>query len=1218
MNSRIRLYSFLSLFFLALSLVCFYFVNKPVAPAEVIQQTSTDLAHQLELLGQEKEEVLSTLSEGKQVQQKLRFSWFLIRNFRVAEWTDNSFVPVVASVHDPFELKLLKEGSSDYLARKWEIDGQKEYLIGVIPLVRRFAITNNYLQARWNEDIFPDGVAAVHDPLSGEGIAVCIDEVCPFRLSFFPESLNIRETSSNGAAIFSLLSILFIVLLVFHRVRRQWIPDLVFLLLFSAFALLRLSLSYFNFPGGLVSGDLFNPVIFASSVLNPSLGDMLLNEILVLILCSYLFRNIFNFRSVRFLQQGSATRWLLSIFASLLFFLGILFPFVVVQTLFNNSSIILNISESLQFEGLRVAATLAIILSGVCSFLFCHIFLRLLIGDENRPRVVISFLFGAVLFVVINIVTEQQFVSSALVAAFHFLLIYFLRLFSTLKKVSFATFTYLFVCIFTFSVNAAWAMHVFSREERIENQFRFARNFLIDRDYFAEYLLGEFSRKVGEDAFIQSRVATPFLSKEAVRHKIRQVFLPSYFNKYDVEIYVFNSAGEDADNRSPVTLTDLLVYYNNDAYRTEYEGVYFINSPAAEITQKYLVVIPVTRLKTITGHVVVEFSLKRVIPETVYPELLVDNRFLQFYRTQEINYALFVNNELSYSSGLYNYEALFDRSLFGVPDLHTTGVSKAGYDHIAVEDENGRIAVVSSRSTSLTLGIANFAFLLVIGLSTILVFVFIQGWISYLEGRTLYFSARIQLFLNLAFFLPLIIVSIMSLNVTNRSSQRQINEEYLNKTRKFSDQVAEILHDAYLQNNDNTFNQTLKDLAQFANLDANVYNQSGLLIATSQSLIFENNLLSAYVNPAAYHKIRNGNNVFIERERVGELVYSSAYASLKAPSSGVIIGIIGIPFFQSVYSSERVQINILANILNIFALIFVVLVALSYFVTRWLTFPLNFITQSLKKTSLTRINQPLVWRADDEIGMMVKEYNHMLFSLGESKAELERTQRERAWREIAQQVAHEIKNPLTPMKLTLQKLERQVQEGSAGQEKIEKAIDSLLSQLNTLNDIASSFSSFAKMPEPVMKPFELVSSLRRIIDLHSQSGEIRLESREGEVYVNGDEQLLGRTFSNLIINAIQAAVPGRAAQVIIRIEAQDDRVRINFSDNGKGMEQDIAERVFLPHFTTKKTGSGLGLAIARQAIEQMNGRIWFDTVPGKGTDFYIELPLVVKAGSAGV
>jgi nitrogen fixation/metabolism regulation signal transduction histidine kinase len=508
--------------------------------------------------------------------------------------------------------------------------------------------------------------------------------------------------------------------------------------------------------------------------------------------------------------------------------------------------------------------------------------------------------------------------------------------------------------------------------------------------------------------------------------------------------------------------------------------------------------------------------------------------------------------------------------------------------------------------------LANFSFWLILGLAIILVQLLFLGIQNYWQGEKLFFSARIQLLLNAAFFLPLIIVSVTTLNLTNISSQIQLNNEYLNKAESFGTQLSVYLNDHLETERDDmeSFENQLTDLANLTNLDANVYNEAGEVVASSQPLIVENNLVSGYINPVARQEILDGKNLLIQTERVGTLEYFVSYAALKAPRTGKLIGILGIPFFQSATSLEKVQISILANILSIFALIFIGLVILSYFVSQWLTFPLKFITQSLRRTSLVKTNQPLTWKADDEIGLMVKEYNQMLFKLGESKAELEHTQRERAWREIAQQVAHEIKNPLTPMKLTLQQLERSLTAGSQTPEKTEKAVASLLTQVETLNEIASSFSSFAKMPEPVMQPLELVSLLKRIVDLHMHAGDLIFNPIVKEAYVNGDEQLLGRTFSNIILNAFQSAQPGKPIQVKVILREDHSNFVIEFQDSGKGIQPHEAERIFSPYFTTKHSGSGLGLAISKQAIEQMMGRIWFETEMGNGTTFYISLPVL--------
>jgi signal transduction histidine kinase len=824
--------------------------------------------------------------------------------------------------------------------------------------------------------------------------------------------------------------------------------------------------------------------------------------------------------------------------------------------------------------------------------------------------VIVSFVISMILFSAINILTRQPFLSSLLLGSSYFFLVFYLKLYAGLKRLTFATFSYLFIAIFFLSANGAFAIRYFSLQDKINSQFKFADNFLIDRDIFGEYLLHETALKIANDAFIQTRINTPFLNRDAIRQKIRQVFLPTYFNKYDVEIFLFGSTGEPLNNRSSLTLSEFAERYNQDASRTPTEDVYFVTSPSRDVAQKYLVKIPILRGNAAAGYIMLELSLKKIIPENVYPELLVDNSFQQFYHTQDISYAVFSTTSLVFSSGKFNYELRFNRDWLGDPALHRKGIAEDGYIHIAQEDDNDRVAVVSSPEMSRTHVLANFSFWLVLGLTIILLFLLSQGIVNYLAGEKLYFSARVQLLLNVAFFLPLILVSVTTLNLTNRSSQNQLNEEYLNKAEQFSGQLSAQLDD-YLNGNDESatsFENQLTDLAKLTRLDANVYDASGQLLATSQPQIFENNLVSTYSNADALRKIKKGENVMIETERVGSLEYYVSYAALKAPLTGELIGILGIPFFQSGYHLEKMQINIVANILNIFALIFIALVILSYFVSMWLTFPLTFITQSLQRTSLTKINQPLEWKADDEIGLMVKEYNQMLFKLSESKAELEQTQRERTWREIAQQVAHEIKNPLTPMKLTLQQLQRSVQNETNTPERTEKAVSSLLTQVDTLNDIALSFSTFAKMPEPVIQRLELVSLVRRIVLLHSQSGELNFQTSVKEAYISGDEQLLGRTFSNIILNAFQSAIPGRQQHLKVTLERREAKYLLVFRDNGKGISPDIAERIFLSHFSTKKSGSGLGLAIARQAIEQMAGTIWFDTVVGEGTTFYIELP----------
>ncbi len=1181
----------------------------------IIKEIESNLENTVEAIDREASHIVKNAKAGKSVREIPRVdnTFFLYDRGELTYWSDNSFVPSIQTVADTFTLKLLKTGSSSYLVKKWSID-QRRFLISVLMLHKEFKIKNNYLSPQRNEKVFGDNNVAIWDADTELGLSVCVKKQCVFKVTFLDESSQFHQKTRWVALAFLCISGVFLVCFIYTLLPaiKKRNTALGFVFLSVCLVSLRILMMLFNFPNALKHTELFNPQNFASSSYNASLGDLILNQLVVLALCFYLFKSYPYFRVFKSVNKGKLMGTLLLVIFSVCIFYATLFPFVVIQTLSNNSSILLDISESLQFDLLRIGAFIAILISWGCSFLFSHVFIRLLVSVKNKFQVIISILLGVILFALINIYTGQAYVSSLTVASFYFILVNLLKLYRSLQKLSYATFVYLFIAVFCSSLNGAYSINHFNKKERIANQFHFASNFLIDRDYFGEYLLNEVAVKVANDAFIQMRMRSPFFSKDVIRQKVRQVFLPTYFNKYDVDIFIFNPSGSPYDNRSGSTFSELINLYDKEAFRTIYKEVYFINSPSADVTHKYLVIVPVSRLNVTAGYVIIELSLKKIIPESVYPELLVGNSFQEFYQTQDLNYAVFSNKNIVFSSGSFNYEKLFKYEWLGRVDLYEKGIEENGYIHIAEEDELGRAAVVSSKLQSPFFVLSNFSFLLVLGLSVILVLVLIEGFFSYINGKKLFFSTRIQLFLNIAFFLPLIVVSITTLGLTSRSSKEQLDAEYLNNSKTVGAQIANNLDDylGYANENQIDLENQVTNLAKLINHDANVYNTKGVLIATSQPLIFENNLISTYINPTVIEKIKNGENLFIETESIGKLEYFVSYATLKSPQSGKLIGILGIPFFQSVYSLEKIKTIIFTNILNIFAGIFIVLLLLSYFVSEWLTFPLRFITQTLKRTSLIKTNQPLSWRADDEIGLMVKEYNQMLYKLGESKAELEQTQRERAWREIAQQVAHEIKNPLTPMKLTLQQMERSIHNGTTSPEKTEKALASLLTQVDTLNDIASSFSSFAKMPEPVINKLDLVSLLKRIVNLHSQSGKVNFRTSFKELNILGDEQLLGRIFSNIILNALQAGRPGAHLSVDISLEKKANQALAILKDNGRGIPDDIADQVFIPHFSTKKSGSGLGLAIAKQGIEQMGGNIWFETKAGNGTVFYIDLPLI--------
>jgi len=1199
MRKKLTYYLAISIALLCAGVSLVFVARQSKSPREVADRIAERVERQLRRGEAELEKVVSA-SPSEFTSLETRFPFYIYKNKRLIFWSDNAFVPANTWIADTNRIKVIALGSESWLAVR-RTKGDMDALVA-IPLQKKFPIRNEYLQPYWNEQIFQSVDFTILENSSSLGVPVCVNNQCYFRISFLPESLTGDATLLTIGSLLIFFGIAFLAVAAFSFAQNyQWrYAEFGLLFLFAVFRLIRAAMNVFDFPSGFIQGPLFEPQVFASSSLNRSLFDLLVNMLFLLLISFAVFQRIYRFRLLHLRNHPVYGMPVLTVFVLVILLAG-LFPVVVIQTIFNNSEINLDIARTIDFNSVRLVAFLIVVMSCASTFLFSHGFIHVLL--KAGKRVWIPSTIGVLIFVFVNEWTGQIYLPSLIATGLYLVTVFWFRFSSALQRLSFSSFGYLFTAVFFFALQCGYAVQYFSHREKLENNFAFASDFLVDRDVFAEYLLHETSDRISHDAFIQARISGPFLGKESIRQKIRQVYLPNYFNKYDVDIVIFNSVGDNVEGTEGFTLSSLLAAYDKDAFRTSYEGVFYLSNPERDVAQRYLVVVPVKRDQMISGHIIIELSLKKILPESVYPELLVDNSFQESYKTGDLSYAVYMNGTLATSSGDFNYLRLKDDFL-GNPDLYDDGISAMGFDHIAVEDDASRLAVVSVRTPSLLFRIANFSFFLTVGLLFILILIFLQGFFLFLTGSRLFFAARIQLYLNLAFFIPLFAVSAFTLRLTSFRSQQNLDQEYINKTRTFSEQLMETLNserEVYLDDR-------VKDLAKLFKLDANVYRADGLIEATSQPEIFESNLLSGYIDPKSYNRILSGESVFIESERVGSLDFFVAYAALRSSETGRLRGVLGIPFFQSRYVLDQMQTEVFVNMLNVFAIILIALLTLSYFVGKWLTFPLKFITNSLKKTSLSKTNEPLRWNAEDEIGLMVKEYNSMLFKLGESKAELEKNQREKTWREMAQQVAHEIKNPLTPMKLTLQQMERSIQAGSSTPEKTKKAVESLLVQLETLNEIASSFSVFAKMPAPVMSDLNLVQVLRQAVDLHQASVPIVFRVNLKEAPVRGDGNLLGRCFSNIILNASQAARPGVAFQLNVAIEEDEHGFVVQFKDNGKGIEPDVAERIFIPHFSTKKSGSGLGLAISRQAVEQMNGKIWFETKVGLGSTFYISLP----------
>ena len=408
-----------------------------------------------------------------------------------------------------------------------------------------------------------------------------------------------------------------------------------------------------------------------------------------------------------------------------------------------------------------------------------------------------------------------------------------------------------------------------------------------------------------------------------------------------------------------------------------------------------------------------------------------------------------------------------------------------------------------------------------------------------------------------------------------------------------------------------TWTEILNNYSSTFFTDLNLYSTNGRLIATTREEIYEHFLQAPLMNAEAF-KHMNGNKAlyYIHEEMLGQAKYESAYVPL-ADRNGKTWAYLNTPFFTSKADLHREIVNFVLTYINIILLLLSVALLFVLGITRRLTKPLGLIQNKMREVKIDRPNETIDWQSNDEIGALIKQYNELVVKLEQSAAELQRTTTESAWRGVARQVAHEIKNSLTPMRLSLQLLQRSVDNGAENlDERIKRTSDTLIEQIDALSDIASSFSTYAKLPENDPKPLDLAELVGNVVNLYSSTENIAFtfdyDKNQDYTFV-GDKTNLNSAISNIIKNAVQAIGTKTDGKIEVGLIANEQKYLISIKDNGRGIKEEDKKQVFLPNFTTKTGGSGVGLSLTYNIIQSAGGRITFESEEGVGTEFVIEL-----------
>jgi len=410
------------------------------------------------------------------------------------------------------------------------------------------------------------------------------------------------------------------------------------------------------------------------------------------------------------------------------------------------------------------------------------------------------------------------------------------------------------------------------------------------------------------------------------------------------------------------------------------------------------------------------------------------------------------------------------------------------------------------------------------------------------------------------------------------------------------------------------FKDKIYEIRDIHNLELYIYDLEGELLRSSLASFFKdttNLCLSAQV----LNRLRSQPDKRLVQEFTDAdgQEYKTSYTYI----NDLYFKPIGILYLPYVENDDFINKELTENLTRLglaYLIMLAIAVLLAYILSKYITRSLSKVTQRIIETRLNKRNTriPLDGDSTEEIARLVQAYNSMIDELEESAAQLAAGEREAAWREMAKQVAHEIKNPLTPMRLTVQSFERKFDPADPDiREKLNEFTNTLIQQIDTMGSIAAAFSTYAQMPAQQDETLDVVKITKLALDIFNENY-IRFSSNQEQLRAKFDRTQLIRVLTNLVKNSIQAIEQGGVNNplVQVRVFADNGQVVIEVEDNGVGIPKENQHRVFEPKFTTKSSGMGLGLAMVKKIVETYGGSISFTSQVGKKTVFRVTFPSI--------
>lgn len=1099
--------------------------------------------------------------------------------------------------------------------------------ISLLPVKWNYIITNNYLKNTFANDAT---IGDHYDIFPGQSTTSNVHSLHGDPLFYMVEKNKTSNVRDNWFSVLFRITGSFLILLFIHlcavylSIHKRFLTGFVFLL--TIILTLR-ALSYFvPIPFNLRQLELFDPTIYGSNFVLRSLGDLLINAGLFVWIVLFV-RTQLHEKNIRLQLKGPYLKWILLVVSC----------FAIVAASFTGSSIIRSLIADSQisfdvinFFSLNVYSVIGFVI--LCCIAIGYYFLCQAIVYLLKPYFSPLF-YELYLGVSIAGLLALTFGYGNLTGGFaiYILLwaILFLFLLNTKDLGLLATrivSSRLVFWIFFFSVSITTIIIYENDRKELRNRNHYAEILATKTDPVSESLLNSMLTDFRIEFLSENfeRLKNPQSNKILKDSLINNNF-SGYTNRYDTKVYSFDEQERALYNDDYFSYNQLNTILNSQAKATSIIGLYYYDESFDRfnyISKKNIIDTAGRQL----GTIFILVTPKKIRNEMIYPELFSKGIEKAIENSSMYSFAVYNKGKLTSSHNDYPFATTLSADNFQGKEYY----HKENYDHDELWYNAGGekyIVIVKENRVfieSITLFSYIFCSFLLLAACFWLITAFINSRFNPQKLRS-YWQLTIRnqihgiiIFISAASFL--VIGTATILFFINRYENN--NREKLSRVIQImNNQVNNSLQEGWALADSLTtidkdgrelVEKSLLNIAAIHGVDVNIYDLKGDLKLSSLPLPYTKGIVSTKMEPVAFLHLNSQKEVqYSQKEHIGNLRFLSGYVPVN-DSKGNTYAYLNIPYFTSQSNLQQEIANFLVTIINLNAFIFLIAGIVALFIATRITHSFAVIGEKMKKINLGTHNEAIEWKRKDEIGSLVDEYNKMVSKLDDSAAALAKTEREGAWREMAKQVAHEIKNPLTPMKLSMQFLQRSIETNAPDvKELTAKVANTLVEQIDHLSKIASEFSQFANIEKADKVEFDLNESLQSIRQLYDSNQELRIEWKlpEEPVIIYADKTHINRLFTNLILNAIQAVPDNRKPEIEVEEVVKGDHVLIKIKDNGEGISEEVQPNIFAPNFTTKTSGTGLGLAMSKRIVEQANGSIWFETIVGEGTSFFVSLPV---------